>query len=91
MAEQAESPPPSFNQQLAALETGETVATSRRLDRCHPETKDISAIKAKLRQSINPAVSKLRKTGQMQFVTDTGEFITQDGHVMVVVAVTRLG
>ena len=92
MADEPDSPPVSFNRQIGSLDVGETVATAKRLERIAPETSDISAIKAKMRASINPAVSRARKRYEgMEFVTDTGEFLTQDGHVVVVVTVTRIG
>lgn len=83
----ADEPPISFNRQLGALDVGGTVATARRSTR---DSLDIPAIKAKLRSSINPAVSKARKKHESEYRTDTGEFLTDDGHVIVVCAVTRL-
>lgn len=91
MAEEAESPPISFNRQITTLDVGETVAVSRRIMRNSPEAADLSAIKAKMRNSVNPAVSRARKRHNNEFQTDTGEFLTQDGHVMVVACVTRTG
>lgn len=90
MADEIEAPP-SFNRQLAALDVGETVAVSRRILRSSPEAGDIGAIKAKMRQSVNPAVSRARRKHDAEFRTDTGEFLTDDGHVVVVSAVTRTG
>lgn len=88
MADEPESPPISFNRQIAALDVGATVAVSKRVMR--HEAHDISAIKGRMRGSINPAVSKAKKKNQTDYQTDTGEFLTQDGHVMIVVAVTRI-
>lgn len=87
MADEPDSPPISFNRQLAALDVGETVVSAKRLLRQSAD--DIPAIKAKMRQSINPAVSKARKKHSAIYRTDTGEFLTEDGHVIVAVAVTR--
>lgn len=80
-----DEPPIPFNRQLANLDVGETVATAKRL----AAGSDISSAKAKLRASINPAVSKARKQHEREFVADTGEFLTQDGNVVVAVTVTR--
>jgi hypothetical protein len=91
MADEPDTPPISFNRQIASLDIGGTVATAKRVLRSSPEAGDISAIKAKMRSSINPAVSKARKRHGAEFVTDTGEFLTQDGHVVVVVTATRVG
>lgn len=89
MADDNDSPPISFNRQIAALDVGETVAVAKRLMR--HEATDISAIKGKMRNSINPAVSKAKRKHITDYQTDTGEFLTQDGHVVVAVAVTRIG
>lgn len=85
MADDTDCSPIPFNRQLASLQPGETVATARRI----APGGDISGTKAKLRASINPAVSKVRKQTEGEFVSDTGEFLTQDGHAVVVVTVTR--
>lgn len=90
MAAEPEQPALSFNSQIARLSVGETVATAKRILRDSPEAGDIGSIKAKLRSSINPAVSKARKRYNMEFVTDTGEFITSDGHAVVVITATRI-
>ena len=90
MADESDCPPISFNRQLAALDVGETVAKAQRILRNAPEAGNIPAIKAKMRQSINPAVSKARTRHSSEYRTDTGEFLTEDGHVVVVSAVTRL-
>lgn len=89
MAEADIDTPISFNRQVNTMGVGETVAVGRRILRSSAEAGDISAIKAKMRNSVNPAVSKVRKRGESEFCTDTGEFLTQDGHVVVVIAVTR--
>ncbi len=89
MADEPDCPPVSFNRQIAALDVGETVATAKRILRNAPEASDISAIKAKMRASINPAVSKARRKNNAEYETDTGEFLTQGGHICVVVTVTR--
>jgi hypothetical protein len=81
---------PSFNQQLAALDVGASVAVSRRVLRSSPEAGDIAAVKAKIRASVNPAVSKARKKHNAEFCADSGDFVTQDGNIVVVVSVTRL-
>ena len=91
MADDTDSPPISFNRQIATLDIGGTVATAKRVLRNSPQAGDISGIKAKMRSSINPAVSKVRKRDNSEFVTDTGEFLTQDGHVVVGVTLTRTG
>ena len=90
MADEIEAPP-SFNRQLAALDVGETVGVSRRILRSTPEAGDIGAVKAKMRASVNPAVSRARRKHEAEFVADCGEFLTQDGHVIVTIAVTRTG
>lgn len=91
MADDLDTPPISFNRQIATLDVGGSVATARRILRSAPEAGDIASIKAKMRSSINPAVSKARKKHDCEFVTDTGDFVTQDGHIMAVVTVTRVG
>lgn len=90
MAEENESAP-SFNRQLAALDVGETVAVSRRILRSSTEAGDIGGVKNKMRQSVNPAVSRARKKHNAEFIADCGDFLTQDGHIVVVIAVTRTG
>ncbi|WLJ71169.1 hypothetical protein [Sphingomonas phage Carli] len=89
MADEPDSPPISFNRQIAALDVGETVAVARRVRR--EEAHDISSVKGKMRNSVNPAVSKAKRKHGTDYCTDTGEFLTQDGHVVVAVAVTRIG
>lgn len=86
MAEELEAPP-SFNSQLASLDVGLSVGVFRRILR--PEATDIGTVKNKMRQSVNPAVSRTRKKYAREFVTDCGEFLTTDGHVIVALAVTR--
>lgn len=88
MPDDTESPP-SFNRQLATLDVGETATQSRRIAR--QEATDIQATKNRMRQSVNPAVSRARKRYGFDYVADCGEFLTQDGHVIVCVAVTRTG
>jgi hypothetical protein len=88
MAEETEAPP-SFNRQLASLDVGGTVAVGRRILRSSPEAGDIGAIKNKMRQSINPAVSRARRKHSREFTADCGDFLTQDGHIVVTIAVTR--
>lgn len=90
MADETESPP-SFNRQLARLDVGETVAVAKRIIRSSPEAGDIGAIKNKMRQSINPAVSRARKKHDAEFIADCGDYLTQDGHIVVTIAVTRTG
>lgn len=87
MADAPDCSPIPFNRQLANLDVGETVATAKRLDRS--TANEVSAVKAKLRASINPAVSKARTRLGHEFTTDTGEFVTQDAHIVVVATVTR--
>lgn len=82
---------PSFNRQLAALDVGGTVAVAKRILRSSPEAGDIGAIKAKMRASINPAVSKARKKHDAEFCADSGDYVTTDGHIVVTIAVTRTG
>lgn len=90
MADETELPPISFNRQLVALDVGDTVTTSKFINRATSESYDIPAVKARMRSSINPAVSKAQKRHDRVFRTDTGEFLTVDGHVVVVSAVTRM-
>lgn len=90
MADEIEAPP-SFNRQLAALDVGETVAVAKRILRSAPEAGDIGAVKAKMRASINPAVSKARKRHTFEFIADSGDYVTTDGHIVVTIAVTRTG
>lgn len=90
MADEIEAPP-SFNRQLAALDVGETVAVSRRIMRTAPEAADIGSVKNRMRQSVNPAVSRARKRHNAEYVADCGDYLTQDGHIIVCIAVTRTG
>lgn len=90
MADDTESPP-SFNRQLATLDVGETVAVAKRVMRSSPEAGDIGSIKNKMRQSVNPAVSRARKKHNAEYVADCGDYLTQDGHIVVVISVTRTG
>lgn len=90
MADETEAPP-SFNRQLAALDVGETVAVSRRILRTSAEAADIGAVKNRMRQSVNPAVSRARKRNSAEYVADCGDYLTQDGHIIVCIAVTRTG
>lgn len=88
MADDLEAPP-SFNRQLAALDVGETVAVSRRILRSSPDAGDLGSIKNKMRQSVNPAVSRARKRNSASYTADCGDYLTQDGHIIVCIAVTR--
>lgn len=90
MADETESPP-SFNRQLAALDVGETAAVARKILRSSPEAADIGGVKNKMRQSVNPAVSRARKKHNAEFTADCGDYLTQDGHIVVTIAVTRTG
>lgn len=89
MADEIEAPP-SFNRQLAALDVGETVAVAKRILRSSPEAGDIGSIKNKMRQSVNPAVSRARKRHTAEYIADCGDYLTSDGHIVVTIAVTRL-
>lgn len=82
-------PPISFNRRLASLDVGDTVSISRRILRCSEEAGDLGGVKTKMRQSVNPAVSRARRKHHFDYVADVGDFLTTDGHIVVTIAVTR--
>lgn len=83
------TPPERFRNQVRALTPGETVCKAQRLSLTGPEVKDLKTFFRRFRQTVDPFVSKERKTSLKDFTVEQGTVLTDAGYVLAFIAVTR--
>ena len=86
----AEELAPSFNQQLRGLRKGESLAKAERFPLDEPPEETINGALARMRRTVNAAVSRIREATGNNFRVESGVLITSNNEAMIaLVTVTR--
>lgn len=82
---------PSFNAQIRALKSGESVAKAERFEIGSDAANDINETLRRLRRTVNAAASRVRESEGRDLRVESGALITSDNEAIIaVVTVTRL-
>lgn len=79
----------SLRAQIAALAVGESVALPRRLALASTDEKAVSDALEALRNTAQPAAHRAKAQTGATYTIETGDFMTRDRALMLVVVVTR--
>lgn len=79
----------SFRAQVAALAVGQTLSMTQRLDGDKADKATREDARARMRNFINAAVARARRSTGHTYITEAGEISTRSMDILVVVAVTR--
>lgn len=86
----AEEAVPSFNEQIRMLKKGQSLAKAERFPVNDPPLEGINDVLARMRRTVNAAVSRVRDATDGMFRVESGVLVTNNNEAMIaVVTITR--